>query len=75
VHLGYTDLESFRFISMTGEAQIVRDVEKKKELWVEDIEQWFEDGPEDEDVLLLKVTPSVVSYWSGEEQDEIELRD
>lgn len=75
VQLSFTDLERFLFISMTGQAEIVRDVEKKKELWVEDIEQWFESGPEDEDVVLLKVTPSIVAYWSGEEQDEIELGD
>ena len=32
VHLGYADTENFVFISMTGEAAIVRDKEKKREL-------------------------------------------
>lgn len=73
VQLNYSDLERFLFVSMTGEASIVTDVEKKKELWVEDIEEWFEQGPEDEGVVLLKVTPTRVEYWSGEGQDEIEL--
>ena len=58
----YSDTERFLFISMSGEAAIVHDVEKKRELWIEDLERWFEDGPESEDVVLIKVTPSVVAY-------------
>jgi general stress protein 26 len=73
VHLSYVDTESFRFISMTGDASIVRDPEKKKELWIKELEQWFQDGPESEDVVLIKVTPNKVAYWDGEEEGEIEL--
>ena len=73
VHLAYADTENFRFISMSGEAKIVRDVEKKTELWMEELERWFEDGPESEDVVLIKVTPSVVAYWSGEDEGEVTL--
>lgn len=73
VHLSYADVKRFRFISMSGEAEIVRDVQKKQELWVEELERWFEDGPESEDVVLIKVTPSVVAYWNGEDEGEVTL--
>ena len=73
VELSYSDPERYLFISMSGEAAIVRDVAKKRELWVEDLERWFEDGPDDEDVVLIKVTPSVVACWNGEETEEITL--
>lgn len=73
VHLGYVDVENFRFISMTGEAEIIRDLDKKQELWIEDLERWFTEGPEDEDVVLIKVSPSVIEYWNGEEQGELTL--
>ena len=73
VELSYSDTKRFLFISMSGEAAIVRDMEKKQELWIEDLERWFEDGPESEDVVLIKVTPSVVAYWNGEEDGEITL--
>ena len=73
VELSYSDTERFLFISMSGEAAIVHDVEKKSELWIEDLERWFEDGPESEDVVLIKVTPSVVAYWNGEEDGELTL--
>lgn len=73
VELSYADTENFRFISMSGDARIVRDVKKKKELWLKELERWFDDGPESEDVVLIKVTPSVVAYWTGDEDGEITL--
>ena len=73
VELSYSDPDRFLFISMSGTAVIVRDVAKKRELWIEDLERWFEDGPDDEEVVLIKVTPSVVAYWNGEENKELTL--
>jgi general stress protein 26 len=73
VHLSYADVENFRFISMSGEAEIVRDLGKKQELWVEDLERWFTEGPEDEDVVLIKVSPTVIEYWDGEEEGKLTL--
>ena len=73
VQLSYADTESFRFLSMTGTATIVRDVGKKRELWMEELERWFDDGPDSEEIVLIKVTPTVVEYWNGEEQGEIVL--
>jgi len=73
VQLSYSDTKRFLFIAMSGEAAIVRDAEKKRDLWVEDLERWFEDGPDSEDVVLIRVTPSVVAYWNGEEDGEITL--
>ena len=72
VQLSYADIENFVFISMGGKASIVRDVEKKRQLWMKDLERWFEEGPESDDVVLIKVTPRKVAYW-GEDEGEIEL--
>jgi general stress protein 26 len=74
VHLSYIDLERWRFISMTGRAVIVTDVEKKKALWLDELERWFEDGPESEAVVLIKVTPTLISYWTKSGEDEFSLR-
>jgi general stress protein 26 len=73
VQLSYADTKQFRFLSMTGTAEIVRDVNKKQELWMEDLERWFDEGPDSDEIVLIKVTPSVVEYWNGEEQGEIVL--
>lgn len=73
VELSYCDPKRYLFISMSGEAAIKRDVAKKRELWIDELERWFEDGPDNEDIVLIKVTPGVVAYWNGEENEEITL--
>ena len=74
VHLAYADLKQWRFISMSGRAAIVTDVEKKKQLWLDELEQWFEGGPESDAVVLIKVTPTVVSYWTKRDEGELALK-
>jgi general stress protein 26 len=73
VQLSYADAKQFRFLSMTGTAEIVRDVNKKQELWMEELERWFDEGPESDEIVLIKVTPSVVEFWNGEDQGELVL--
>lgn len=73
VELSYSDTKRFLFISMSGEAEIVHSVKKKEELWVEELERWFDGGPESEDIVLIKVTPNVVAYWDGEDGGELTL--
>jgi general stress protein 26 len=74
VHLSYVDLEAWRFIAMSGKASIVRDENKKQELWKSELEQWFEEGPESDAIVLIKVTPTLVSYWTKNDQGELRLR-
>ena len=74
VHLSYVDLDKWRFLSLTGRARIVRDTRKKQELWIEDLERWFEDGPESDAIVLIKVKPSLVSYWTKTDTGELTLR-
>lgn len=73
VHLSYVDTQNFRFISMTGQAMILRDREKKRELWLDELERWFPDGPDSDDVVLIKVHPTLVAYWTREGDGEIKL--
>ena len=73
VELSYADIERFRFISMSGDATIVRDEKKKRELWVEELERWFDGGPESDDIVLIKVTPRTVAWWNGEDSGEVNL--
>ncbi len=73
VELSYADTKRFVFISMSGEAEIIRDVEKKRELWVEELERWFDGGPESDEIVLIKVNPSLIAWWSGEDGGEVSL--
>jgi general stress protein 26 len=43
------------------------------ELWLEELERWFDEGPESDEIVLIKVTPSVVEYWNGKDNGELTL--
>jgi general stress protein 26 len=73
VHLSYSDLDQWRFVSMTGRARIVRDTQKKRDLWMEDLRRWFDEGPESDAIVLIKVTPTVVSYWTKKDDGELRI--
>ena len=51
------------WVSLTGQASVVDDVAKKKELWNGGVEAWFPQGPEDASVVLLKVDGDSAEYW------------
>ena len=53
------------WVSLTGTARVVDDVAKKKELWNSVVEAWFPDGPDDDGVVLLKVTGESAEYWDS----------
>lgn len=53
------------WISLKGQASVVKDVEKKKELWNSFVAAWFTDGPEDEAIVLLRVHAESAEYWDS----------
>lgn len=60
----YTDRE---YLSMSGTAEMVDDVDKKEELWYDELEKWFDgQGPESPDVRLIKVNADTARYWGME---------
>jgi len=73
VHLSYVHLDRWLFLSVSGRARIVRDVAKKQQLWQQDLAQWFDEGPESEAIVLIKVTPATVAYWSKTEAGELRM--
>ena len=68
------DLDGWRFLSVSGKARIVHDVGKKQELWMNELEQWFDEGPESEAIVLIKVIPRLVSYWTNNDAGELRLK-
>ena len=51
------------WVSLTGDAEVVDDAAKKRELWNSAVEAWFPEGPDDEKVVLLKVHADSAEYW------------
>jgi general stress protein 26 len=64
--LGYNKDEKQTWVDVTGKAAIVEDNAKKKELWYDELKRYFPNGPEDENVVLIKVTPDHAEIWSSE---------
>ena len=63
VQLIFAKPSSTQFLSLYGKASIFRDQEKIKDLWTPIANAWFEEGKNDPDVTVLKVSPSAAYYW------------
>ena len=63
VHLTFADNEGANFIAVWGSGEIVDDVDLKKKLWQKSLEHWFESGPEDPEVTLIKVSATKIQTW------------
>ena len=61
------------WIAVTGTARLVTDEDQKRELWMPELDQWFENGPDDPDVLLIHVRASHAAWWGYEDQGEVAL--
>ena len=63
VNVSYSHPEDQRYISLSGQAKLVRDQAKNEELWTMAMKAWFPKGPEDPETALLKVTVDKAEYW------------
>jgi general stress protein 26 len=53
------------WVSLTGDAVVVDDVARKRELWNSAVEAWFPQGPDDGSVVLIKVEGNSAEYWDS----------
>lgn len=75
VELAFIDTPNGTWINVEGEAAIVRDdPDRKRELWQTDLERWFANGPQDPDVVLIKVSARHIDAWAGEDEHSFDLR-
>src|SRR5690606_25225872 len=63
VQLVFSNPSSSQFLSIFGNARIFKDPEKIKSLWTPIANAWFEEGKDDPDVTVLKVSPLQAYYW------------
>ncbi len=64
VNVAYSDTGKNRYVSVSGQAQIVNDRAKIKDNWNPLLKAWF-DGPDDPRIRLLKVSVTSAEYWDG----------
>ncbi|MGP3535014.1 pyridoxamine 5'-phosphate oxidase family protein [Microbacterium sp. RD1] len=53
------------WLSLAGSAELVEDPAKLREQWNPALEAWFPNGPEDPEVVLLKVNALSGEYWDS----------
>lgn len=65
VLVNFSNESSNRYVSIRGIATPLRNPAKARELWNVHTEAWFPSGPDDPDLVLLRVVPQRVDYWDG----------
>lgn len=67
VNLAFADLARKRFVSVTGDAEIIADRKKVDELWTAAQTIFFPRGRDDPELTLLRIEPICARYWDGNE--------
>ncbi len=65
VNVSFADTDKNRYVSMSGNAELVRDREKIKQLWKPQFKAWFPEGSDEPDLALLRVRVEKAEYWDG----------
>jgi general stress protein 26 len=65
VNVSFIDTDRQHYVSISGDAELVRDKQKIKELWKPVLKAWFPDGRDQTDVALLKVKVKKAEYWDS----------
>jgi general stress protein 26 len=65
VNLSYSDPDGQDYVSISGQAEIVRDRSKIRQLWRPAHKAWFPDGVDDPQLALIRVDASKAEYWDA----------
>jgi len=72
VELAYIATDQGTWVSVEGRAEIVEDDARKRDLWEKDLESWFDGGPDDDRIVLLKVRAQRIHAWARGEEIVVE---
>ncbi len=74
VELAFIDTPNGTWVNVEGEATVVRDdSERKRRLWQEDLGRWFQNGPDDPGVVLIKVSARHIDAWAGQDEYSFDI--
>ena len=65
VNVSYADADNQRYVSVSGQATVLRDQQKIDELWNPIAKVWFPDGKDDPSLALMKVHVTQAEYWDA----------
>ncbi len=73
VNLVYADPDEDTYVSISGTAAVVEDLEKKQQLWTKMAQAWFPGGATDADLALVQVRITHANYWDIDESKIVQL--
>ncbi|MEO6546518.1 MAG: pyridoxamine 5'-phosphate oxidase family protein [Ferruginibacter sp.] len=73
VQLFFANTSSSEYLSVAGEATILKDKEKAREMWTRWVKTWFTEGVDDPELTIIKVVPEDVYYWDTKNNRMISL--
>ncbi len=65
VNLAYSSPADQTYVSLKGNAVMLKDRNKMEELWSPELKAWFPDGLETDGITLMKVTVETAEYWDS----------
>ena len=66
VNLSFVDARAGQYVSISGSANSTQDRAAIRRVWDGDADLWFADGPDSDDVMLIRVVPSRAEVWERE---------
>ena len=73
VQLFYSNFSNSEYLSIYGNATIIKDNAKAEELWSAIAKTWFNKGYDDPELTLLKIVPEEGYYWDSKDGKLISL--
>ena len=73
VQLFFSHPGKSRYLIVNGKAEIIFDKDKIEELWTPVAKIWFEEGKDDPDISIIKVSPTTAYYWDTDGNRMINL--
>jgi general stress protein 26 len=61
------------YIAVEGRAELIRDKAAFAKHWTPDLDEWFEQGIDSPNLVLIKVHAERITYWDGMEQGDVKL--
>lgn len=65
VNVSFSKLDEHLYLSVTGQAYLVKDRAKARELWHPQVRAWYPGGLDDPHLVLIRVKIQTAEYWDA----------
>ena len=65
----------YTFVTISGRTTLETDPSLKRRLWLDELERWFPNGPEDPNVTLIRLDAEAAQWWTEDGDGSADLRE